>query len=192
MNYISKKNIIKIPKNVSVYYCDTQRIIIFINSLGHNQILSLKTKIIFDKTKRILKITRDPFGNISNNEKKKLKAIQGTQASLLKQLLLDMSFLFCKKLNIIGVGFRVSTTKLSNFNLLHFKLGYSHYVYFKIPITLEIFCLKANKLLIVGNSYTAVNQVAALIRSFKTPEPYKGKGIVYTTEKIILKEGKKV
>ena len=192
MNYISKKNIIKIPKNVSVYYCDNQRIIILINSSGQTKLLLLKTKIIFDKITRIIKITRDPFGNISNNEKKKLKAIQGTQVSTLKQLLLDMSFLFCKKLNIIGVGFRVSTTKLSNFNLLHFKLGYSHYVYFKIPITLEIFCLKANKLLIVGNSYTAVNQVAALIRSFKTPEPYKGKGIVYTTEKIMLKEGKKV
>ena len=192
MNYISKKNIIKIPKNVSVYYCDNQRIIIFINSSGQTKLLVLKTKIIFDKITRIIKITRDPFGNISNNEKKKLKAIQGTQVSTLKQLLLDMSFLFCKKLNIIGVGFRVSTTKLSNFNLLHFKLGYSHYVYFKIPITLEIFCLKANKLLIVGNSYTTVNQVAALIRSFKTPEPYKGKGIVYTTEKIMLKEGKKV
>ena len=192
MNYISKKNIIKIPKNVSVYYCDNQRIIILINSSGQTKLLVLKTKIIFDKITRIIKITRDPFGNISNNEKKKLTAIQGTQVSTLKQLLLDMSFLFCKKLNIIGVGFRVSTTKLSNFNLLHFKLGYSHYVYFKIPITLEIFCLKANKLLIVGNSYTAVNQVAALIRSFKTPEPYKGKGIVYTTEKIMLKEGKKV
>ena len=54
------------------------------------------------------------------------------------------------------------------------------------------FSRKANKLLIVGSSYTIVNQVASLIRSFKIPEPYKGKGIVYTTEKIILKEGKKV
>ena len=191
MNYISKKNIIKIPKNVSLYYCDTQRIIIFANSLGH-KVLALKTKIILENTKRVILITRDPFGNVSNNERKKLKAIQGTQVSLIKQSLLDMSFLFCKKLNIIGVGFRVSAAKISNFNLLHFKLGYSHYVYFKIPQNLEIFCLKANKLLIVGNSYTTVTQVAALIRSFKIPEPYKGKGIVYTTEKIILKEGKKV
>ena len=191
MNYISKKNIIKIPKNVSLYYCDTQRIIIFANSLGH-KVLTLKTKIILQNTKRVIKITRDPFGNVSNNERKKLKAIQGTQVSLIKQSLLDMSFLFCKKLNIIGVGFRVSAAKISNFNLLHFKLGYSHYVYFKIPQNLEIFCLKANKLLIVGNSYITVTQVAALIRSFKIPEPYKGKGIVYTTEKIILKEGKKV
>ena len=62
---------------------------------------------------------------ISNNEKKKLKAIQGTQVSTLKQLLLDMSFLFCKKLNIIGVGFRVSAAKISNFNLLHFKARFN-------------------------------------------------------------------
>lgn len=191
MNYISKKTIIKIPKNVSLYYCDTTRIIIFANSVGH-KVLVLKTKLILEKTKRIIKVTREPFGNISNHEKKRLKAIQGSQVSIIKQLLLDMSFLFCKKLNIIGVGFRVSATKISNLNLLHFKLGYSHYVYFKIPKNLEIFCLKANKLLIVGNSYTNVNQVAALIRSFKIPEPYKGKGIVYSTEKISLKEGKKV
>ena len=57
---------------------------------------------------------------------------------------------------------------------------------------MEIFCLKTNKLFIVGYSYVFVTQIAALIRSFKIPEPYKGKGIVYTTEKIILKEGKKV
>ena len=106
---------IKIPKNVSLYYCDTQRIIIFANSLGH-KVLTLKTKIILQNTKRVIKITRDPFGNVSNNERKKLKAIQGTQVSLIKQSLLDMSFLFCKKLNIIGVGFRVSAAKISNFN----------------------------------------------------------------------------
>ena len=88
---------IKIPKNVSLYYCDTQRIIIFANSLGH-KVLTLKTKIILQNTKRVIKITRDPFGNVSNNERKKLKAIQGTQVSLIKQSLLDMSFLFCKKL----------------------------------------------------------------------------------------------
>jgi len=56
---------------------------------------------------------------------------------------------------------------------------------------LEIFCLKANKLFIIGDSYLFVTQVAALVRSFKIPEPYKGKGIVYATEKIIIKEGKK-
>jgi large subunit ribosomal protein L6 len=111
---------------------------------------------------------------------------------LLKQGLLDVSLFFCKKLNLIGVGFRVSTLKILNLDLLHFKLGYSHSIYFKIPKNLEVFCLKTSKLFILGSSYLFVTQVAAIIRSYKVPEPYKGKGIVYTTEKIILKEGKKV
>lgn len=173
-----------------MYYCDSKHIIIFTNSLAQKTLI-LKTKIIVEKKNRIIKITREPFLNISNNEKKKLKAVQGTQVNLLKQMLLDISALFCKKLNIVGVGFRVSRLKVSQLTLLHFKLGYSHPVYFKIPKNLEIFCLKANKLFIVGNSYLFVTQVASLIRSFKIPEPYKGKGIVYATEKIRLKEGKK-
>lgn len=82
--------------------------------------------------------------------------------------------------------------KILGLDLLHFKLGYSHFIYFKIPKNLKIFCLKANKLFILGNSYLFVTQIAALIRSYKVPEPYKGKGILYTTEKIALKEGKKI
>lgn len=191
MNFIGKRHIIKVPKNISMHYCDTNNILIFTNSLSQ-KVLKLKTKVIIENQKRTIKITRDPFFDTSNNEKKKLKAIQGTQVSILKQILLDISLLFCKKLNLIGVGFRVSILKLPNIDLLHFKLGYSHMIYFKIPINLKIYCLKANKLFILGDSYLFVTQIASLIRSYKVPEPYKGKGIVYTTEKIILKEGKKL
>lgn len=188
MNYIAKKHIIKIPKNISTYYCDAKRIIIFTNSFAQKT-LTLKTKIVIEKKKRIISVTRQPFVTISNNEKKKLKAIQATQVSILKQILLDISFFFCKKLNLVGVGFRVSTL---NSSLLHFKLGYSHSIYFKIPKNLKIFCFRNNKLFVTGYSYLFVTQIAALIRSYKAPEPYKGKGIVYTTEKIQIKEGKKL
>jgi len=191
MNYIARRHIIKIPKNISMYYCDTTNIIVFANSFTRKALL-LKTKLIIENKKRIIKITREPLFNTSTNEKKKLKAVQGTQVSLLKQILSDISLLFCKKLDLIGVGFRVSVLKIFDRNLLHFKLGYSHFIYFKIPKNLKIFCLKANKLFILGYSYLFVTQIAALIRSYKVPEPYKGKGIVYTTETIRIKEGKKV
>ena len=191
MNYIAKKHIIKIPKKISVYYCDSKHVIIFANSFAQKA-LKLKTKIIIERKKRIIKITREPFSTISNNEKKQLKVIQGTQVSSLKQMLLDISLFFCKKLNLVGVGFRVSVLKVLNLSLLHFKLGYSHGIYLKIQKNLKIFCFKTNKLFVTGDSYLFVTQTAALIRSLKTPEPYKGKGIVYTTEKIILKEGKKI
>ncbi len=190
MNYISKRHIIKIPKNIDMYYCDSKHTIIFANSLAQ-KVLILKTKVIIEEENRIIKITREPFSKTSNNEKKKLKAVQGAQVNFLKQMLLDISLFSCKKLNLIGVGFRVSILKTASMTLLHFKLGYSHYVYFKIPKNLEIFCLKANKLFILGDSYLFVTQVAALVRSLKIPEPYKGKGILYATEKITFKEGKK-
>ena len=57
---------------------------------------------------------------------------------------------------------------------------------------IKIFCLKTTELFIYGNSYQNVTQTASLIRSYKKPEPYKGKGILYDTEKITLKEGKKI
>lgn len=191
MNYTTKRHIIKIPKNISVFYCVTNQVIVFANSFAQKT-LTLKTKLIIEKRKQIIKVTRDPFFNISNNEKKKLKAVQGMQVSLLRQLLVDISIFFCKKLNLVGVGFRVSILKRMNLNLLHFKLGYSHFIYFKIPKNLKIYCLKSNKLFILGNSYLFVTQIAALIRSYKIPEPYKGKGVLYATEKIVLKEGKKI
>ena len=107
-------------------------------------------------------------------------------------MLLETSLFSCKKLNLIGVGFRVSVLNVLDFNLLYFKLGYRHAIYFKVPKGLKVFCLKSNKLFIIGNSYLFVTQIAALIRSYKAPEPYKGKGILYASEKVVLKEGKKV
>ena len=85
----------------------------------------------------------------------------------------------------------MSILKVLDFSLLHFKLGYSHSIYFKIPKNLKIFCLKANKLFIIGNSYQFVTQTAALIRSCKVPEPYKGKGVRYSDEYVLRKQAKK-
>ena len=90
MNYSTKRHIIKIPKNTSVYYCDTKYIVIVANSFAQKALI-LKTKLIIEKKKRIIKVTREPFFDISNNEKKKLKAVQGTQVSLLQQMLVDIS-----------------------------------------------------------------------------------------------------
>ena len=191
MRYITKRHIVKIPIDISMYYCTTQHIIVFTNFLIRKTI-KLKTQLIINNDEKILKVTRKPLYSISNNEKKKLKAIQATQVALLKQMLLEISLVYCKKLKLIGVGFKVLSLKVLNFDLLYFKLGYSHAVYFKVPKTLNVFCLKNNKLFLIGNSSIFLTQVAALIRSYKIPEPYKGKGILYTSEKIILKEGKKI
>lgn len=191
MSYIIKKHIVKIPAEISAYYCTTSNIITFTNFFIQKT-LQLKTQLIFDKSKKLLKVTREGLWNSSNYERKKLKSIQTTQVVLLKQMLLDILLLNCNKLKLIGVGFKVSILKLFDFDILHFKLGYSHGIYLKIPSTLKVFCLKYNKLFLLGNSYLFVTQLAALIRSYKTPEPYKGKGILYISEKLVLKEGKKI
>lgn len=191
MRYITKKHIIKIPVNITTYYCTDHHTIIFTNSFVRKA-FKLKTQLIIDKSKKILKVTREPLSGISNSEKKKLKSIQTTQVALLKQMLLDISFLSCKKLKLVGIGFRVSLLKVSDSNLLYFKLGYSHPIYLKVPKTLNVFCLKSSKLFLIGDSFIFLAQVAALIRSYKSPEPYKGKGILYASEKIALKEGKKI
>jgi large subunit ribosomal protein L6 len=191
MRYITKRHIVKIPIDISMYYCTIHHTIVFTNS-SIRKTLKLKTQLIINKDEKILKVTREPLYSISNNEKKKLKAIQTTQVALLKQMLLEISLLSCKKLKLIGVGFRVSSLKVLDFDLLYFKLGYSHAIYFKVPKILNVFCLKNNKLFLIGNSSIFLTQVAALIRSYKIPEPYKGKGILYMSEKITLKEGKKI
>lgn len=191
MGYLTKRHIVKLPKDISLHYCTNRHVIIFTN-FSIRKVFRLKTRLIINENEKILKITREPLYGMSNNEKKKLKSIQTTQVALLKQIISDLSFISCKKLKLIGVGFRVSVVKMLNFDLLHFKLGYSHTIYFKIPKTLTVFCLKSNKLFLIGDTSIFLTQVAALIRSYKTPEPYKGKGILYAAENITLKEGKKI
>ena len=90
------------------------------------------------------------------------------------------------------MGYRAFDVEHFENKLFSIKLGYSHPIFFKISKKSKIFCLKKTKLFIYGNFYENITQEAACIRAYKTPEPYKGKGILYETEKITLKEGKKV
>jgi large subunit ribosomal protein L6 len=191
MKNIVKKYIIKIPRELSVFYSEKKRVITIVGPLKKKS-LKLKTQLFVSSKKKLIGVTSEPFQNISINEKKQLKVLQGTTVALLKQTILEVSVLFCKKLQFMGVGYRVFLVEVSDRKLLQFKLGYSHDIYFKIPENITIFCLKSNKIFISGNFYEYVSQIASSIRSYKTPEPYKGKGILYENEKILLKEGKKV
>lgn len=191
MQYVTKRHLIKVPINISIYYCTNHHVLVFTNSFMRKT-LKLKTQLIINENEKMLKVTREPLYGMSNNEKKRLKSIQTTQVVLLKQMLLEISFLSCKKLKLVGVGFKVSLLKILDFDLLYFKLGYSHAIYFRVPKALNVYCLKSNKLFFVGNSSMFLAQTAAIIRSYKIPEPYKGKGILYISERITLKEGKKI
>lgn len=191
MHNAPKKYLIKIPKETIIIYCNKKKVITVIGSLKKKS-LKLHVKLrLFEKINTI-EVTSVPVSKLSNNNKKKIKAIQGTTVSLIKQLIIETSSIFYQKLKFIGVGYRVFEVENFEKQLFLFKLGYSHSIYFKIPENLEISSLKFTKLFIYGFSYQKITQTAALIQSYKYPEPYKGKGILYENQKIKLKEGKKV
>lgn len=191
MKNTQKKNIIKIPVDTTAIYCNKKKIITFIGPLNTKS-LKLRVKLLLLKNKTLIEVTSAPFSEMSSNQLKKIKAIKGTTVALIKQLLIETSAMIYRKLKFVGVGYRAFKTDDFNDSLLMFKLGYSHPLYFKISKNLNIFCLKLTKIFVFGHSFHHVTQTASLIRSYKKPEPYKGKGILHETEKIILKEGKKV
>ena len=188
---MSEKYSIKIPNDNIVLYCEQKKIITIIGPLA-KKTLNLKLKLLILESEKTIIVTQNTFFKLSNNEKKKLKSLQGTTIALIKQMILEISFVFSKKLVFVGVGYKAFPVELFKTQLLQFKLGYSHQIYFKVLNNLNVYSHKATTIFISGSSNQNVSQTAALIRSYKKPEPYKGKGILYDNEKIVLKEGKKV
>ena len=121
------------------------------------------------------------------NETKRARSFWGMQRTLVSNLVIGVSDGFTKVLEITGVGYRASVQG-SNLKL---QLGYSHDVDFSIPEGITIKTPDQTTVEITGNDKQRVGQVAAEIRRWRKPEPYKGKGIKYRGEKIFRKEGKK-
>ena len=188
---MNSRYIIKIPNNINLFYCNKKNILIFKGPLTQKY-LKIKTKIVVSKINSIIKLTTLPFSKTSNHEKRKLKAIRGATVTLIKQLITETNTIIYKKLNIIGVGYRIFEVDNYKKKLLLLRLGFSHPIYFKIPNNLKIFCLKFTKLFISGTSYQDIVLTASLIKKNKLPEPYKGKGIRNENEKITIKQGKKI
>jgi len=115
------------------------------------------------------------------------RAMWGMSRTLVANLVAGVTEGFTKKLEITGVGYRAAVQG-SNVQL---KLGYSHDVTFPIPQGIQVVCPKPTEIVITGIDKQKVGQVAAEIRRFRPPEPYKGKGIKYAGEFILRKEGKK-
>jgi len=184
-----KKNyLLKIPKNISILYSKKYQSIL-IKGLNNQKFIKLKTEIKIQKITSSLWI-KDTFFKTKSIKNK--KSIQGTNFSLIKQGIFEVSKKVFKKLKLNGIGYKIDIINTGLFKLLRFKLGLSHFIYYKIPDTVEIKHYNNNKLIISGHSYILVSNIASKIRSFKIPEVYKGKGILYENEVIKLKEGKKV
>lgn len=181
----------KVPNDIHLVYCGKKKIIILIG-IKYRKVLKLNAQLLVFKSKNAIKVTPLPFFRVSNHDQKKVNIIQGTSTALIKQLIVEASVMLYRKLKFIGVGYRALELDSFKNKLLLFKLGFSHFLYFRISMLVNVFCLKLIKLFIYGNSYINVTQTASLIRSYKKPEPYNGKGILYDAEKVALKEGKKI
>jgi large subunit ribosomal protein L6 len=165
-----------------------------------------KVKVNFDneggvsvegpKGKLNWRLPRDIRGSVKDNrisllrqaETRSVKALHGLSRSLVHNMVQGVSEGFSKQLEIEGVGFRAAVQG-SNLNL---SLGFSHPVLFAIPKEIKITVADGTKLTIQGIDKKMVGQVAADIRRFYEPEPYKGKGVRYAGEQIRRKVGKTV
>ena len=123
-----------------------------------------------------------------SSDARNVKALHGLSRSLIANMVSGVSVGFVKELEIQGVGFKAAVQG-KNLNL---SLGFSHPVLFPIPPEIKITVTDAVKLRIEGVDKKLVGQVAADIRGYYPPEPYKGKGIRYAGEQVRRKEGKTV
>ena len=121
------------------------------------------------------------------DDDKRARQMWGLTRSLIDNMVIGVSEGFSKALQIEGVGYRAAVEGRT----LKIDLGYSHQVAYPIPEGIEIACERPTAIRVAGADRQAVGQVAAEIRAFRKPEPYKGKGIRYVGEYVRRKEGKK-
>jgi large subunit ribosomal protein L6 len=119
-------------------------------------------------------------------ETKRARSMWGTMRSLVESAVIGVSQGYTKDLEITGVGYRAAVQG----NNLQLQLGFSHDVLYPIPEGITMKCEKPTSISISGADKQRVGQVAAEIRAFRPPEPYKGKGVRYADEFILRKEGK--
>lgn len=127
------------------------------------------------------------MGVQARKESKNTVALAGTMRALLNNLVVGVSIGFEKKLELRGVGYRAQAQG-STVNL---SLGFSHPVAYKVPDGIKVETPSQTEITVSGTNKQVVGQVAADIRAFRPPEPYKGKGVRYVGEYVAMKEAKK-
>ena len=168
---------IEIPDGIDVTLNETN--IIVKDKSGEKQFKFSKDLIVSIENKQIL---------IKPKElNKKTKMIWGTTRSVLNSIILGCTNDFKKTLKLVGTGYKANLQG----KILKISAGYSHDIDYQIPEGINIKCQDPNTIEVSGANKAQVGQVAADIRSYRKPEPYKGKGIRYDNEYIHRKEGKK-
>ena len=168
---------VAIPAGVDVAIKDDQ-----INVKGTGGSLSLTQNALVTVTNDGGKLTFVPA-----NESRQANAMSGTMRQLVNNMVVGVTKGFEKKLNLVGVGYKAAAQGAK----LNLAVGYSHPVNIDMPAGITVATPTPTEILIKGADRQRVGQVAAEIRAIRPPEPYKGKGIRYSDEKITIKETKK-
>jgi len=121
------------------------------------------------------------------NDSREAKAMSGTLRALVNNMVTGVSKGFERKLTLVGVGYRAQAQGDS----VKLQLGFSHDIVHKMPAGVKVECPSQTEVVIKGSDKQQVGQVAAEIRAYRSPEPYKGKGVRYADERVIIKETKK-
>ena len=121
------------------------------------------------------------------NDSTAANAMSGTMRALINNMVNGVTKGFEKKLTLVGVGFRAQAQGAK----LNLQIGFSHPVVKDMPAGITVACATQTEILIKGADRQVVGQVAAEVRAIRPPEPYKGKGIRYANERVVIKETKK-
>jgi len=176
MSRIAKIPII-VPKNVEANIVGSQ---ITVKGIKGSISVNLHTIVQVQIEEGYIKIISDKTNKFANS-------LAGTSRAIINNMVVGVSIGYEKKLNLVGVGYRAQGKD----DILTLSLGFSHPIEFRIPLGIVIETPSQTEILVKGCNKQIVGQVAANIRAFRPPEPYKGKGIRYSNEVIIRKEAKK-
>jgi len=168
---------VEIPKGVETNVSDTE---ILVKGSKGNLRLELHNSVAVAHDGEILSISAKDGSRQAN-------AMAGTFRSLINNMMLGVSVGFVKKLELQGVGYRAKAEGKK----LNITVGYSHPINYQLPEGVSADTPSQTEIVISGADKQLVGQVAAEIRDFRPPEPYKGKGIRYADERVFRKEAKK-
>ncbi|VAX76796.1 50S ribosomal protein L6 [Buchnera aphidicola] len=178
MSRVAKSTII-IPKNVKFFYNDLK--VVIEGPLG-------KLKRIVHKCVKIKQRKHSLFFSHDHCSQTYGWMQAGTCRSLVYTMIIGVTSGFQKQLNLVGIGYRASLEKN---NFLKLYLGFSHPISYQLPKTVQVTIESQVEITLKGIDKQLVGQVAANLRSYRIPEPYKGKGIRYLNESVRIKEAKK-
>jgi len=159
-------------------------------TIGAEQISVKGAQGTLHRTLNPLVVVKNDAGKVTftpANDSAAADAMSGTVRALVANMVNGVSKGFEKKLNLVGVGFRAQATGQK----LNLQIGFSHPVVKDMPAGIKVECATQTEIVIKGPDRQVVGQIAAEVRAFRPPEPYKGKGIRYSDEKVSLKETKK-